>query len=89
MPDELIQPFVQFGVAGLMGVLWVWERMFSRRREAELSDAHARLMSQQQELGVVVELVRRNIEAFERFNQTHQQLAQLLKELQDQMHAPR
>lgn len=83
MPDELIQPLAQFGVAGLMGVLWIWERAFSRRREGELTEAHDRLMRQQQEIGVLVELTRRNTEAFERFSQTHTQLAQLLKEMHD------
>lgn len=79
MPEELIQPLAQFGVAGLMGVLWVWERTFSRKRESELSEAHARLLAQQQEVGVIVELVRRNTEAFERFSQ-------VLKELAEDLH---
>lgn len=81
MPEQIMQPLAQFGVAGLMGVLWIWERAFSRRRESELSEAHQHLMRQQHELGVVVELVRRNTEAFERFGQLQSQLVELLKEL--------
>jgi hypothetical protein len=89
MPDDILQSLPQMGVAGLMGVLWVWERMFSRRREQELTEAHDRLMRQQQEVGVVVELVRRNTEAFERFGQTHQQLVKLLEELKEEMRGHR
>ena len=60
MPIEMIEPLTQFGVAGLMGVLWVWERLFSRRRERELSEAHERLMGERRELHELIELIQRN-----------------------------
>lgn len=34
MLSDALSMFTQFGVAGLMGALWVWERMLSRKREA-------------------------------------------------------
>lgn len=78
MPIESIESLTQFGVAGLMGVLWVWERMSSRKREAELSQAHRRLMKQREELAVLIRMVRQNTKALERFDQTQQQLRELL-----------
>jgi hypothetical protein len=81
MPLENLQPLTQFGVAGLMGVLWVWERLMSRKHEAQLDAAHQRLMGQRQELEVLVDLVARNTAAIERFDQTQAQLRQLLEKM--------
>lgn len=79
MPEDLVQPLTQFGVAGLMGVLWVWERLMSRRREAQLDETHDRLSQQGHEVGVLIELVRRNTVALERFEQTQRELRTLLE----------
>ncbi len=79
MPQDLVQPLTQFGVAGLMGVLWVWERLMSRRREAQLDEAHDRVTRQGDEVGVLIELVRRNTVALERFEQTQRELRTLLE----------
>lgn len=78
MPIESIESFTQFGVAGVMALLWVWERRSSRQREAELSEAHRRLMKQREELSVLIRMVRHNTQAFERFDQTQNQLRDLL-----------
>jgi hypothetical protein len=75
---ESLQTVTQFGVAGLMGALWLWERLYSRRREQELTQAHQRLMAQQLELQTLIDLVSRNTAAIERFEQTQQRLADLL-----------
>ena len=79
MPVELIESLTQFGVAGLMGVLWVWERLMSRRREQQLIDAHNRIMRDRDALHVLIKLVRHNTEAIERFERTQSLLVQLLK----------
>ncbi len=81
MAMEAIGSFTQFGVAGLIGALWVWERMLSRKREAQLNAAHDKLMHQQHELRVLVTLVRRNTRAIERFEQTQKQLRELLERI--------
>lgn len=75
----------QFGVAGLMGALWVWERMLSRRREAQLNASHERIVRQRQELRVLIRMVRRNTEAIERFERTQQQLQTLLETINREM----
>lgn len=81
MEPGLIQPLTQFGVAGLMGVLWVWERLLSRKREAQLDAAQARLVRQGEEWKALLETVQRNTQALERFEQTQAQLKALLERM--------
>lgn len=78
---ESFQNMTQFGVAGLMGALWLWERLYSRRREQELTQAHQRLTAQQQELQTLITLVQRNTAAIERFEQTQQRIADVLERM--------
>jgi len=81
----MLEAMVQFGVAGLMGTLWVWERTHSRRREAQLSEAHRLLMEQDRELEVLIRLVRQNTRAMVGFEPTHKQLCQLLERMNDEI----
>jgi hypothetical protein len=85
MPTEIIQQLTQFGVAGLMGVLWVWERLLSRQRERQLTEVHERILAERQELHELVELVRRNTAAIERFEQTQTRLQELLERMHDEI----
>jgi hypothetical protein len=81
MPLDIVQELAQFGAAGLMGMLWIWERRLSRQREQQLVEAHTRLMENRLHLKALVKLVRRNTEAFDRFAQMHTHLCQLLEEI--------
>jgi len=76
---ELAHDLTQFGVAGLMGVLWVWERWMSRKRETQLSAAHEHLENNRVQLRELMRLVHRNTRAIERFEQTQAQLRELLE----------
>lgn len=82
---EAIDSLVQFGVAGLMGMLWVWERMHSRRRETQITEAHERLMHQAQELGVLTQLVSQNTEALISFEAAQHRMCQLLEDIAHEM----
>jgi len=82
---EILTPLTQFGVAGLMGALWVWERMLSRRREAQLNAAHERIVQQKHELHVLMRMMRRNTQTIERFEQTQDQLYKLLERIHHEM----
>lgn len=84
MEPNLIETLAQFGVAGLMGALWMWERAMSRRRDAELSEAHRKLMAQHDHLRTVLRMVDRNTRAIERFDQTQRQLVHLLEKMSDE-----
>ncbi|MEX2212939.1 MAG: hypothetical protein WD768_02350 [Phycisphaeraceae bacterium] len=79
MPTDLIQSLTQFGVAGLMGLLWLWERTLSRRRDQQLNETHERLMRERDALRVLIRLVRRNTEAIERFERTQARLVRVLE----------
>lgn len=81
----MIDTLVQFGVAGLMGVLWVWERTHSRRRERQLSEAHDRLMRRDQHVGILVQLVRQNTQAMVELQQSQQRMNELLEGIQHEM----
>ena len=90
IPNEMFEAAAQFGVAGLMGVLWVWERMHSRTRDSQLSEAHQQLINQRERLGVLVELVRHHSETLEQLNQTQNHFMQLLESMRaDWPHTPR
>lgn len=80
---ESFQNMTQFGVAGLMGALWLWERLYSRKREQELTQTHQRLTAQQQELHILIDLVNRNTAAIERFEQTQHRVADLLERMEN------
>lgn len=81
MIDPAIESILEFGVAGLMGLLWVWERAYSRRRERQLSEAHERLATRDEKLAVLVGLVRRNTAAVIQFQHTQRHLAAVLEDL--------
>ena len=76
---ESIQPFVDFGVAGLMGALWVWERAHSRKRERQLTEAHARLMARDHQLAVLIRLVRQNTKALVSFERLQVRMCDVLE----------
>ena len=85
MTIELLEPLTQFGAAGLMGALWVWERLHSRRRERQLDATHEQVMKQQRELRELVQLVRRNTQAMNHFERTQTQLKGTLERIHDEM----
>ena len=76
-----LEAFTQFGVAGLMGVLWVWERMHSRKRERQLSESHAALTADDQQLSVLIDLVKHNTRALISFERGQQRVCQLLERI--------
>lgn len=82
---EMIDGLAQFGVAGLMGMLWVWERMHSRKRESQITEAHEHLMRQAQELAVLTQLVSQNTEALISFESAQQRMCQLLEDIAHEM----
>ncbi len=77
--------FLQFGVAGLMGALWVWERMHSRRREEQLTAAHEKLLKREQELDVLTDMVRQNTEALVGFERSQKRMCDVLERIRDEM----
>lgn len=77
MEPTLVPGFSQLanlGVAGLMGLMWFWERRSSTTREQQLDDAHARIMTDGVKLDQLIAVVRSNSEAMSRLTATQDQL---------------
>jgi len=70
-----------FGAAGLMGAMWLWERRLSRTRERQLSAAHERVMRDEQRLGQLTSVVEHNTTALARFSEIHREVVETLKDL--------
>jgi len=68
-----------FGAAGLMGLMWLWERRNSRQREQQLDEAHARIMADRVGIEQLMAVVRQNAEALARLSATQEQLLRQLQ----------
>ena len=66
---EMLGELTQFGAAGMMGAMWLWERRASATRERQLDEAHERIMSDTRVVEQLVELVRQNTEALTRLGE--------------------
>lgn len=77
----MIEQLVQLGVAGIMGVLWVWERMHSRKREQQLTEAHQRISRREDQLDIMVELVKQNTKAMIDVEHTQIRICELLDQM--------
>lgn len=65
MEAVVTEQVVQFGMAGLIGLLWLLERRHSSQRERELSESHQRLLSQKESLAELMVVVRESTAAME------------------------
>lgn len=80
MESAMLQELAQFGAAGLIGILWILERRHSNQRERELTEAHARLMQQREELSELILVVRDNVAAMTAVERGHDRLIALLED---------
>lgn len=58
MEAELMGAFAQFGVAGLIGWMWLSERRSTAERDRQLEYAHRRIKSESGDRDALVALVR-------------------------------
>jgi hypothetical protein len=72
--------FAQFGVAGLMGGLWWWERRYSRQREDELTQAHQALMETREHLTAVLDALQGNTKVITDFTAVQNEILRVLRE---------
>jgi hypothetical protein len=75
-----IDSVTSFGAAGLMGAMWLWERRTSQKREAQIDEAHARILGDRVQLEQLMSVVRQNAEAITRLCTTQEQF---LRQLDD------
>lgn len=81
-----VTDLANFGAAGLMGAMWLWERKLSRTRERQLSDAHQRILRDEQRLQCLAQVVDHNTAAVTRFAETQRQMIETLRDLIRELH---
>ena len=82
---SLIGDLTSFGAAGFMGAMWLWERRNSRAREEQLTDAHSRIIRDEQRLGKLIEVVEHNTAAITRFAETQQFVRRAMVDLKEEI----
>lgn len=63
METEIAAAVTQFGVAGLIGWMWITERRASAAREKQIGELHDRIMRERTELEVLVTALKENTRA--------------------------
>jgi hypothetical protein len=63
MEAEIVGSLTQFGVAGLVCWMWLSERRASAERERQITESHTKLIRQDDEHRVLIEVVRENTKA--------------------------
>jgi ABC-type transport system involved in cytochrome c biogenesis permease subunit len=79
LEPETITSFTQFGVAGLIGCMWLVERRWAAVREKQVSDLHERIMREQLELRVLVDALKDNTRALTALEAGQRELASALE----------
>jgi hypothetical protein len=76
---DAILNVAQFGVAGLMGAMWLWERRYSRQREDELTEAHREILAQREHLSAVLDSLQGNTKVIAEFTDVQREVLGTLK----------
>jgi len=89
MQPDLVPIVTQYGVAGLMGMLWLFERRHSSQRERELTESHTRLMQQHTELSELMGVIKENSVAITSLESSQARLSRVCEEIATQLHSGR
>lgn len=81
MPPELATTLTQFGVAGLIGWMWLTERRAGAERERQLSEAHARILTQSEQRAALLDALRDSTRAMVALECAQRALADLIQRL--------
>lgn len=73
-----LEDLTGLGAAGIMGLMWLWERRNSQKREQQLDAAHQRILADRIQLEQLIAVVRQNAEAVTRLTTTQEQLLRQL-----------
>jgi len=77
----VVSDLASLGAAGVMGAMWLWERRLSRAREEQLSNAHERILRDEQRLDQITRVIEQNTTAFVRFTETNREVLETLRDL--------
>ena len=81
MVDGTVTVLTQFGAAGLIGMLWVFERRHAATRDRQLNESHQKLVRQERELEALLTVVKENTRAISTLEQGQRRLIDLLEHL--------
>ncbi len=76
--DGTLTVLTQFGAAGLIGMLWVFERRHAATRDRQLDEAHRKLVGQERELDALLTVVKENTKAISTLEEGQRSLIDLL-----------
>ena len=83
---SVVTDLTSMGAAGVMGAMWLWERRASAQRERELTESHERILRDEQRLDKLTHVVEQATAAIARFQQTQQDMADLIKHFVEEIH---
>lgn len=81
MPESIFLTLTQFGAAGLIGALWLFERRHAAQRERQLDEAHRRLMADERELAALLEVIKENTRAINALELSQRRMVRLIRSL--------
>ncbi len=81
MMQQVVSILAQFGPAGLIGVLWVYERRQAGVRERQIEAAHRRIVEREHDVAALLSVVKDNTQAMNTLQQTQRCLIDLLTRL--------
>lgn len=81
MEAEIAGALAQFGVAGLVGWMWLAERRAAAGRERQLTEAHDRLMAERERAETLVGLVSGSTRALTALEASQRDLARVVERL--------
>ena len=77
--NDMLQLLTEFGAAGLIGMLWLLERRAASARERQIDESHQRIMTSNQHVASLSEIVNRNTRAIESLERSQQRMLVLLE----------
>jgi hypothetical protein len=75
MEEQVVAAVAQFGVAGLIGWMWLTERRSSAAREQQLSELHERVLHDRTTTDVLISVVSANTRAMTALENSQRELA--------------
>ncbi len=85
---EVAGVLAQFGIAGLIGWMWMTERRASASREKQITELHDRILRERTELDVLVTALKENTRAMAALEAGQRGLVALLGRVLDPARTP-
>lgn len=78
---QLAAAFAQFGVAGLIGWMWLTERRAATARDRQLAELHERLLQERPQIHTLVRIIADNTRALTALEVGQRHLSTVLERL--------